>query len=308
MTLWPDYWPDEKENMNTKFTIIVASYNYRRYIGQTLNSILAQTYKDFEVLVVDDCSQDDSVSLIKEYCQKDARVRLIENDKNLGLVRTLKKAVSLAQNPWLAFCESDDYWTPDYLAEKAAYIKAHPETAIVVNDVALFGDDKAMAKVKKERVSFEKLKKYQDPRSMYADLFYHNIIPTFSCAVVRKDLLEACDFNPVQPALLDWWLWRQLAPDYKVGYIDKKLTFWRMHDNSYIRRHQEKGKELSRQMFYANNRLIAGKGRLKFYLTWMKAFVLKHFVRVKVTKNNRLLIRVCALPICNIKLKNQEKD
>ena len=268
--------------MNTKFTIIVASYNYRRYIGQTLDSILAQTYKDFEVLVVDDCSQDDSVSLIKEYCQKDARVKLIENDKNLGLVRTLKKAVSLAQNPWLAFCESDDYWTPDYLAEKAAYIKAHPETAIVVNDVALFGDDKAMAKVKKERVSFEKLKKYQEPRSMYADLFYHNIIPTFSCAVVRKDLLEACDFNPVQPALLDWWLWRQLAPDYKVGYIDKKLT--------------------------SCNRLIAGKGRLKFYLTWMKAFVLKHFVRVKVTKNNRLLIRVCALPICNIKLKNQEKD
>ena len=146
--------------MTVKFSIIVASYNYRRYISQTLDSLLVQTYSDFEVLVVDDCSQDDSVAVIREYCRKDSRIRLVENEKNLGLVRTIEKAVALAQNPWLAFCESDDYWTPDYLERKARYIEQNPEAAIVVSNVELFGDAEAMAKVKRERVSFEKLKKF----------------------------------------------------------------------------------------------------------------------------------------------------
>lgn len=294
--------------MTVKFSIIVASYNYRRYISQTLDSLLAQTYSDFEVLVVDDCSQDDSVAVIREYCRKDSRIRLVENEKNLGLVRTIERAVALAQNPWLAFCESDDYWTPDYLERKARYIEQNPEAAIVVSNVELFGDAEAMAKVKKERVSFEKLKKYQTPRSMFRDLFYHNIIPTFSCTAVRRDLLAACDFNPVQPAILDWWLWRQIAIDHKIGYLDKKLTFWRMHAKSYIRNHKEKGHNLSKQMFYANNRLVKAVRPFKFYLTWVQAFVLKHFVRVKITKNNRLLVRVCAIPVCNFKLGKSFDD
>ena len=71
---------------------------------------------------------------------------------------------------------------------------------------------------------------------------------------------------------------------------------------------KEKGHNLSKQMFYANNRLVKAVRPFKFYLTWVQAFVLKHFVRVKITKNNRLLVRVCAIPVCNFKLGKSFDD
>ena len=124
-------------------SIITTSYNYGQYISETIESVIAQTYQDWEMIIVDDGSSDNSVSIIQSYCQKDQRIKLFshENHVNKGLIETLLLGLKQAQNDWIVFLESDDSITPDYLEKKVAVIKKHPDVKFIINDVNLIGDD-----------------------------------------------------------------------------------------------------------------------------------------------------------------------
>ena len=102
-------------------SIVTASYNYAQYIGETIQSVLNQTYSDWELVIVDDCSSDNSVEVIKSF--KDDRIKLFVNERNLGLKGTVKRGIELAQGDWVVFLESDDVITPDYLEKKAKIVQ-----------------------------------------------------------------------------------------------------------------------------------------------------------------------------------------
>ena len=97
-------------------SIVTASYNYEQYIGETIQSVLNQTYTDWELIIVDDCSSDNSLKVIKSF--DDDRIKLFVNKKNMGLKYTVKRGVELAKGDWVVFLESDDLITPDYLENK----------------------------------------------------------------------------------------------------------------------------------------------------------------------------------------------
>jgi glycosyltransferase involved in cell wall biosynthesis len=97
------------------FSVCVPVYNGAVYLRQCLDSILAQTFQDFEILVVDDGSSDDSVALISEYAQREPRLRFYQNQTNLGLVANWNKCLSLAQGAWVKFLFQDDFWAPTCL-------------------------------------------------------------------------------------------------------------------------------------------------------------------------------------------------
>ena len=101
-------------------SVLVASYNYRAFLGQTLDSILAQTWQDMEVLVIDDGSTDGSLELAADYAARDARLRLIRHPDggNHGLPATLVRGLAEARGEWTAFLESDDIWQPDCLERR----------------------------------------------------------------------------------------------------------------------------------------------------------------------------------------------
>ena len=122
-----------------KISIVTASYNYEKYIKETIHSILNQTYKDWEMIIVDDCSTDNSVDIIKSY--NDDRIKLFVNEKNLGLKETLKRGIKEASSEWIAFLESDDVLAPDYLEKKVEIIKKYPDINLIFNDCEFFGDD-----------------------------------------------------------------------------------------------------------------------------------------------------------------------
>ena len=111
-----------------QISIITASYNYEEYIKETIESVIAQTYTDWEMVIVDDGSKDNSVEVIKSYCEQDSRIKLYqhENGENKGLIETVKLGIEKAQNEWIVFLESDDTITPDYLETKLEIIKLLP--------------------------------------------------------------------------------------------------------------------------------------------------------------------------------------
>ena len=104
-------------------SIIMAAYNAEKTIEQAINSVLRQTYTDFELLVVNDCSKDRTVELVKSIAVKDNRVRLISNEKNSGVSFTRKHGLEESNGSWIAILDSDDAWTPDKLEKQIAFME-----------------------------------------------------------------------------------------------------------------------------------------------------------------------------------------
>ena len=109
---------------NTTVSIIVPMYNNEQFITETIQSVLNQTYNDFEMLIVDDCSNDKSVSIVESFCKKDARIKLIKLENNSGAAFARNKAISVANGRYIAFLDADDLWKKDKLKKQIEFMDA----------------------------------------------------------------------------------------------------------------------------------------------------------------------------------------
>lgn len=224
-----------KKVFNPLVTIIVASYNYDRYIAETLNSLINQTYKNLEILVIDDGSTDNSINIIRDYAKKDERIKLIThpNNENKGLAKSIQTAIQNAKGEYISFCESDDFLKLNHIEEKVKYIKKFPNADIVVNKPLMFGDDEKIKKLQNGFASlFYQLEKLKGPKRYFYEMEYTWTFPTFSTVMAKREHLLLCDFNPNPSSAIDIWLWKQLTSKYKTGFINKFLTYWRIHTDS----------------------------------------------------------------------------
>ena len=225
-----------------KISVVTASYNYAKYITNTIKSVLNQTHDDWEMIIVDDGSTDNSIEIIKSFIQKDSRIKLFthENNQNKGLAETLKLGIEQARGEWIVFLESDDSIMPKYMEEKIKVIEKYKDVDFVFNDLTIFGNEFRVINYSKGYIKriFSKIRNISYPAELF-ELFKNNtgdnFIPTFSTVMLRKEILDGIDYNsPVKP-YLDWYIWLQLLKKgCKFYFLDKKLTNWRMHKKSYI--------------------------------------------------------------------------
>lgn len=96
-------------------SVVVSAYNAQSTIGRTIESIQSQSLKDWEMIVVNDCSTDNTVNIVKEYSNKDTRIRLISHDVNKGAGLARRTGISHIKGEFMTFLDSDDYLKPDYL-------------------------------------------------------------------------------------------------------------------------------------------------------------------------------------------------
>lgn len=123
-------------NDSPLLSFIVLSYNYEAYIGKTIESILCQTLQDFEVIVVDDASSDNSCAVVENF--RDPRIRLFRNAINLGGARSYNRAVELARGEWLVNLDADDWIAPEKSAIQLAVLTANPGVDIIGTHVSFF--------------------------------------------------------------------------------------------------------------------------------------------------------------------------
>lgn len=109
--------------MQPLISIITPNYNCEKFISQTIESVLAQTYPNWEMLIVDDCSTDNSYQIALEYSQKDSRIKVYQNEKNSGAAVSRNKAIELSQGEYLAFLDSDDLWLPEKLEKQLRFME-----------------------------------------------------------------------------------------------------------------------------------------------------------------------------------------
>ena len=108
--------------MDGKVSIVMPSYNTGRFISETIESILAQSYSDWELIIVDDCSKDNTDDVVTQYLV-DARIRYIKNETNSGAAVSRNRALREAKGKWIAFLDSDDLWEPDKLEKQIAFME-----------------------------------------------------------------------------------------------------------------------------------------------------------------------------------------
>ncbi|MDR2338173.1 MAG: glycosyltransferase [Deltaproteobacteria bacterium] len=278
-------------NKNPKISIIVASYNYERYLEQTLDSLANQTYKNFEVIIVDDGSKDKSVALIKKYLKQYPNffLYLHPSGKNHGLTKSVQLALSKATGKYVAFCESDDYWTNNHLAEKIKIINSFRNPILIFNNLQAFGEIAERPDMQRHLALIENL--YSNPaqaeQGKSATLaatsvkftkqkidiaqLRINVISSFSCLMIKRTELLKCNFDSeLIPAWVDWWLWRQLLIKFPVFYLAERLTFWRVHSASYnAETHLQERIEKLDDFLRLNNQVILKQQN------WLKYFLIK---------------------------------
>ncbi len=211
-------------------SVIMTSYNYEEYIFSAIESILTQTFKDWELIIVDDFSTDNSVSIITQF--KNEKIKFIQHNKNRGLKASILTGLKYARGSWICFLESDDLWLPETLEKRVSAI--NDNVGIIFNDVELFGDKNLVEKYSKKLDKNRKiLNSFDFPKYMFKDISVNNLIPTFSSVMIKKTVLDKVSFDTPIDSLSDWWLYIQILYDNQVFYIDEKLTKWRLHNKSY---------------------------------------------------------------------------
>lgn len=118
-------------------SIALAAYNGEKYIREQLDSILAQDYNNWELVICDDNSTDSTVGIINEYLERNNRVRLIRNEQNLVFVKNFEKAIKLCRGEYIALSDQDDIWTSDHLSKLLQELKTNDSIQLVCADAML---------------------------------------------------------------------------------------------------------------------------------------------------------------------------
>ncbi|WML36751.1 glycosyltransferase family 2 protein [Clostridium sp. OS1-26] len=102
-------------------SIIMPCYNSENYIEEAIKSVIGQTYENWELIIIDDCSNDNSISIVKKYCMQDKRILFYQNEKNIGTAKTRNKGVEFAKGQYIAFLDSDDIWYKEKLNKQVFF-------------------------------------------------------------------------------------------------------------------------------------------------------------------------------------------
>ena len=108
-------------------SIIMPSWNTAQFIAESIQSVINQTYKNWELLIVDDCSTDDTDNIVEPFLT-DARIKYFKNEKNSGAALTRNRAMREAKGEWIAFLDSDDLWMPEKLEKQIRFMNEHNYT------------------------------------------------------------------------------------------------------------------------------------------------------------------------------------
>lgn len=205
-----------------RVTVVIASYNYEKYIGEAIESVLAQTYDNWELVIVDDASPDSSADIIRQYQQQyPDRIRFTALDENRGVGYVANLCYDMARGEFIAHLGSDDRMLPERLAKQVAYFDAHPETGVVCSDVHVIDGEG-------QRVNTLTL--FSRPiTDLRKQLLEGNFINSPS-AMLKKEVFETV--GKLNPALLyvqDYEHWLRVLEQYDIVRLDEQLTEYRIH-------------------------------------------------------------------------------
>ncbi|BEV45481.1 glycosyltransferase [Afipia carboxidovorans] len=213
-------------------SVIMPSYNHAKYVASAISSILNQTFSDFELIVVDDGSADDSAEIIRTF--EDPRIRTMFFEKNKGAAAATNKAISLARGNYIALCNSDDRWVQNKLDVQLSILKKQPELVATFSDVTWI-DDQGVP-LDKSQLSFSTKLFRRKNRSRHEWL--HDLILYGNCLCHPSIMIKRDSLNRTGPyddrfrQLPDFQKWVALVQFGEIFVSPEQLVEFRIHDSN----------------------------------------------------------------------------
>ncbi|WP_455626471.1 glycosyltransferase family 2 protein [Parabacteroides sp.] len=203
-------------------SIITPSYNSSPFIAQTIESILSQTYTNWELLITDDCSTDDTCEIVACYQQRDPRVKLFRLERNSGAGIARNHSLQMAKGRYIAFCDSDDRWYPEKLEKQLAFMEEKGCVLSYTSYMTCDGNGVIRGIVVCDhRVDYRSLKR-DDGIGCLTAIYDSSLYGKIYLPNLRKRQ--------------DWGLWLKIMEKCKVAYgMKEPLAIYRIHPNSISR-------------------------------------------------------------------------
>lgn len=197
-----------------RVTVLMPTYNVAPYVREAIDSVLQQTYSDFELLVIDDCSTDNTIEVVRSI--DDPRIRIVQNEKNVGLAENLNRGLSHITTEYVARMDGDDIAEPCWLEREVAILDNHPDIGICSGGFERFGTVKSLVRFPE---------RHED--CMANMLFECSVIvPTFRMSLYRDHGLRySTEAFPAE----DYRFWAECLRVTKIYNIQETLFHYRMH-------------------------------------------------------------------------------
>jgi len=217
-------------NMNNKkplVSVIMAAYNAEKYIAEAIESVLSQTYSNWELIIADDASTDATADIINRYTKQDDRIKATRLDKNSGQAIARNKAIEKSMGKYLAILDSDDVSLPDRLSTQVEFLESNTDISLVGSYTDLINEDGKIIGTKRKPLTNEEIKF----RLMLQAQFTASTV-----CMTRHALVEVGNFDTNYLYAEDYELWsRFVEKGKKVANIDRSLVLYRMHSDSVTR-------------------------------------------------------------------------
>ena len=265
--------------MSPFFSVVIPTYNRVEFLLEAVESVITQTFNDFEVIIVDDGSTDTTVETIGRLA--DNRITLVQNDRGKGGAGTRNAGIFRATGSWIAFLDDDDIWFPEKLQKQHDYLKTvESEVGMIYTGHVRFKE--SIAKVYQAFIPTLE-------GQIFRELLYKNSIAGFYSVAIRRDILMTLEgLDERFPAQQDHDLYTRVARDYKVACLPEPLVYVRFSEEGRITTNVSRRLKSSQLFFekYESDATVDRQIRAKLHTNIMmfafaagewKIFV-KHFI------------------------------
>jgi glycosyltransferase involved in cell wall biosynthesis len=208
-------------------SVVIPTFNRAELVGAAIESVLAQSYRNFEIIVVDDGSTDNTREIVARYPR--ARYVWQENQERSA---ARNHGLKLAAGRYIGFLDSDDRYLPHKLEQQVTYLEAHPDAALVHSPV-LIADNGQLCRPSRTLAAHE-------PRGVFWELLRHEYNIFSPAHLIRREAVEAAggfDADLVINGVEDWDLWLRIAYRHKIAYLVEPTAVYRIHSGNTSQRH-----------------------------------------------------------------------
>lgn len=202
---------------NPKVSVLMPAYNVEKYIAEAIESILNQTFTDFEFIIIDDCSTDKTWEIIQKYAKKDKRIIAIKNEENLKLSTTLNKGIDICKGEYIARMDSDDWSYPDRLQKQYDAISKDPNIGILGGAMEVCDEKLKIINIRKYNLSDYEIRK---------SLFKYSPFCHPATIFKKKALLKE-NYNPSLDIAEDYDLYFRVGKMYEFANLGDILLKYR---------------------------------------------------------------------------------
>lgn len=257
-------------------SVVIPAYNAEEYLDEAIESVLNQTFQDFEVIVIDDCSTDNTWPIIRNFANKDSRVRAYLNTQNLGIAGNRNKGISLATGKYLAWQDADDISLPIRLEKQYKFMESHPEVGIVGGYIELFRGQKTVG-----------IRKYPtDDISLRGCIFRYSPIAQPAAMLRLEALRKVGQYNPKYLAAEDLDMTFRIGEYFKLANLDEIVLRYRESDTSATFTHLKKMElgtlEIRRKYASSSAYKIVLGDRIYNLLHFMSVWIVPSRVKIRL--------------------------